>query len=231
MQDSTSKHYVKQLNIDSSFNELDSMNTATEESEATSLLRSPKFIDLLDKCQQLGMSIKPGFLTATKPKSKNCYDKKVPKQSKYAQRFDFTVSEEDSPTKFLKSSLQRCRILPKTSTKISLSKTSMTRCTKPKPFVLSKTNNHKKSSKHLHKNKHFKARKMPDMSIPFMVFKNEKNLTTFKEFGITKPQNEDLSRSRWVSVDKVSSKFRNTMISPDYHFEKVSCFIAKNMGE
>jgi hypothetical protein len=39
----------------------------------------------------------------------------------------------------------------------------------------------------------FKARKMPDMSLPFFVFKNEKELTKFDEFDITLNYDENLN--------------------------------------
>ena len=75
-------------------------------------------------------------------------------------------------------------MLPKTYKKINLSKKSVTRNTKPKPFSLSKSN-YNKNNTNQGKSKQFKARKMPDLSIPFIIFKNDKELTTFKEFNIT----------------------------------------------
>jgi len=95
--------------------------------------------------------------------------------------------------KFLKSSLQRCRVLPKTCNKISFSRSTTTRMTKPKPFALSQSNYSKKVKSKKHKM--FKAKKMPDMRIPFYVFKNDKELTTFKEFEITETRMGSLERT------------------------------------
>jgi len=104
--------------------------------------------------------------------------------------------------KFLQSSLQRCRVLPKTSKKINF-KTSKSRNTKPKPFVLSTGNHAKKSENGLSKIKEFKARKIPDMTIPFYIFRNDKELTIFEEFEFATSRHDVAQRG--TSVEKAST--------------------------
>lgn len=114
-----------------------------------------------------------------------------------SKRSSLLFTNDDSPTKFLQSSLQRCRVLPKTYKKISLSKMSVARSTKPKPFVLSSSNNSKQEFKRK-EHKQFKARKMPDLSIPFYIFKNDRELTIFDEF--------DFATNRKDNPDKTCTR-------------------------
>lgn len=109
------------------------------------------------------------------------------------EKSSFIYPNEESPSKFLDSSLKRCRILPKTTSKMSIMKKSVTRNTKPKPFSLSKSNYAKKDQSRT--GKKFKARKMPDMNTPFFIFKNDKELTTFKEFELTVNRKDSLERT------------------------------------
>ena len=41
------------------------------------------------------------------------------------------------------------------------------------------------------KPKPFRARKVPDMSFPFMIYKNDKELTMFQEFELTTSRRDD----------------------------------------
>ena len=112
--------------------------------------------------------------------------------ARVSKRSSFITSSEDSPMKFLQSSLKRWRVIPRTNKKISFAKVN-SRTTKPKPFALSKSNYSKqKVPKQVKK---FKARKVPDMAMPFIVFKNDQKLTTFKEFGLTTKRREEFDRT------------------------------------
>lgn len=69
----------------------------------------------------------------------------------------------------------------------------------------------------------FKARKMPDMSVPFMVFKNDKQLTMFHEFDLTTTRNDISEQIRKQSVPRKSQAqgCRKTVISGDCIFTRV----------
>ena len=120
--------------------------------------------------------------------------------SKEHSKISLSTSEDSPMKEFLKSSIQRCRILPKTYKKINLNKMTVAKSTKPKPFSLSKSNysrNRTKDQTH----KQFKARKMPDMSIPFVVYKGEGTLTQFKDFDLATQRKDDLLQAQEEEIE------------------------------
>ena len=66
----------------------------------------------------------------------------------------------------------------------------------------------------------FKARKMPDMSLPYMIFKNEKKLTVFEEFDLSSNKIDYSFRINETNEED-DSKFRKTMIDSENHVKKV----------
>lgn len=145
------------------------------------------------------------------PKTDNSlFDYKLNDES--SKRSSLLLVNEDSPTKFLQSSLVRCRVLPKTYNKISLNKMAVSRSTKPKPFVLSSGNHSKPKKDDKRKvHKQFKARKMPDLSLPFYIFKNDRELTTFEEFDFATNRKDNLDKTCFRQKSHTSLLIKSTL--------------------
>lgn len=124
-------------------------------------------------------------------------------------RSSFAYGDDCSRSNILNSSLQRWRPLPKTYKKADYyNKSTNWKLTVPLPFSLSKSNYNRPKVGDKERPKQFKAKKVPDMTFPFMIYKNDKELTVFQEFELA-------TSRRDYSLEKTSvhQKSYNNLLS------------------